>query len=395
MTRIMAKREEPSDSSENQGQCQERVVEVEKILLRDETGKSRGKISANPDGSAGLILSDNEGSAWAWLGVNDDGEAFLELKDRKGEVRFKVSTEDPASGSTAESVVTALSRGPSESAPQVSSSQYTFQEPARPETEANAPKSGPGIDQSPSAVLPGWKPGFVDTTVYDRLEELERQNRGRKIFRVALMGLLALILATQAYLLSRSPYPQGLLEVEGLALRDQNGNLRALLGEKDGKLGLSLRDRQGKLRAVMGLEPDGSPALVLYDEEQRLRAGLQLWPNGEPRFNLQDNNSLMGKMEQNQPNDTGNQKSVAVSVPGDEDGTMASPAAGQEETVTGNTATEAIYLGSITSNKYHYPDCKWAKTIKPSRLIKFKSLEEAQGRHYIPCPVCKPPPLSK
>jgi len=49
------------------------------------------------------------------------------------------------------------------------------------------------------------------------------------------------------------------------------------------------------------------------------------------------------------------------------------------------------YVGSKTSNKYHYPDCKWAKTIAPERLITFKSVEEAKKAGYKPCPVCKPP----
>jgi hypothetical protein len=50
-----------------------------------------------------------------------------------------------------------------------------------------------------------------------------------------------------------------------------------------------------------------------------------------------------------------------------------------------------VYVGSKTSNKYHYPDCKWAKMIPPERLITFKSVEEAQEAGYKRCPVCKPP----
>jgi hypothetical protein len=54
--------------------------------------------------------------------------------------------------------------------------------------------------------------------------------------------------------------------------------------------------------------------------------------------------------------------------------------------------TEATvkYVGSKTSNKYHYPDCKWAKMISSERLITFKSVEEAQKAGYKPCPTCKP-----
>jgi pilus assembly protein CpaE len=49
------------------------------------------------------------------------------------------------------------------------------------------------------------------------------------------------------------------------------------------------------------------------------------------------------------------------------------------------------YVGSSTSNKYHYLDCKWAKTIPHKKLIAFKSVAEARKKGYIPCPTCNPP----
>jgi hypothetical protein len=60
---------------------------------------------------------------------------------------------------------------------------------------------------------------------------------------------------------------------------------------------------------------------------------------------------------------------------------------------TAITSTE--FWGSKTSNKYHYPTCKWTKQIKPSNLVKFNSPEEAQKAGYIPCPVCKPPKITE
>jgi hypothetical protein len=48
-------------------------------------------------------------------------------------------------------------------------------------------------------------------------------------------------------------------------------------------------------------------------------------------------------------------------------------------------------VGSITSNKYHYPGCKWAAQIRPHKLIHFSSIEEARKQDYIPCPTCNPP----
>lgn len=49
------------------------------------------------------------------------------------------------------------------------------------------------------------------------------------------------------------------------------------------------------------------------------------------------------------------------------------------------------YVGSISSNKYHYPQCKWAKTIAPRKVSDFASVAEAQNAGYIPCPTCRPP----
>ncbi|MDI6826768.1 MAG: Ada metal-binding domain-containing protein [Candidatus Aenigmarchaeota archaeon] len=49
-----------------------------------------------------------------------------------------------------------------------------------------------------------------------------------------------------------------------------------------------------------------------------------------------------------------------------------------------------MFVGSKSSNKYHYCDCVWAKKIKPSNLVCFKSVEEAENMGYVPCKVCKP-----
>jgi len=49
------------------------------------------------------------------------------------------------------------------------------------------------------------------------------------------------------------------------------------------------------------------------------------------------------------------------------------------------------FMGSKTSNKYHYPDCRWAKRISPQKLITFPSVKEAREEGYLPCPGCKPP----
>jgi micrococcal nuclease len=48
------------------------------------------------------------------------------------------------------------------------------------------------------------------------------------------------------------------------------------------------------------------------------------------------------------------------------------------------------YVGSVNSDKYHYPSCRWAKKIKPENEIWFKDKEDARAHGYVPCKVCKP-----
>jgi len=55
------------------------------------------------------------------------------------------------------------------------------------------------------------------------------------------------------------------------------------------------------------------------------------------------------------------------------------------------TTSPGKYVGSITSNKYHYPGCKWTAQIRPDNLLKFSTTEEARKRGYKPCPTCRPP----
>ncbi len=52
--------------------------------------------------------------------------------------------------------------------------------------------------------------------------------------------------------------------------------------------------------------------------------------------------------------------------------------------------TENEYVGSINSDIFHYPNCKWAKKIKEGNKIWFKSRQEALDKGYTPCKVCNP-----
>lgn len=48
------------------------------------------------------------------------------------------------------------------------------------------------------------------------------------------------------------------------------------------------------------------------------------------------------------------------------------------------------YVGSIKSDKYHYPTCTYAKRILEENQIWFESIEETEAAGYKPCGVCKP-----
>ena len=48
------------------------------------------------------------------------------------------------------------------------------------------------------------------------------------------------------------------------------------------------------------------------------------------------------------------------------------------------------YVGSSQSDKYHYPDCRYAQKIAPENKVWFKDKAEAEAMGYKPCGVCKP-----
>ena len=47
-------------------------------------------------------------------------------------------------------------------------------------------------------------------------------------------------------------------------------------------------------------------------------------------------------------------------------------------------------VGSATTKKYHRPDCRFVKKIKPENLIYFESPKEAESQGYVACKVCNP-----
>ena len=373
LARLREEWQELADLLTSQGKSQDRVIEVEKILLRDASGQYRGKISANPDGSADLLLSDPAGNAWVRLGVNRDGEAFLELKDQKGESSFKVAVGAPALGAGPGPAATPAD-GPNPAASQPLESPGASPQPIMPAEAGGEPLDESGLVPALPTPDQDEPPGRdANAAVFDRLEKLARQYRRLKLFGALILGLLGVILATQAYVLFRPHSPGS--AVEALVVRDPNGNIRASLGDTGDKVGLDLWDAQGRRRATLGLGAEGAPGLAFYDQDQRVRAELNLGPDGEPKFTLRDQRGMETQKEPKSPDDSAHQRPPGGTGLGSEVGALPSPPAGPAEAVSPNRDAEAEveFVGSKTSNKYHYPTCKWVRTISPWKLIKFKS----------------------
>lgn len=50
-----------------------------------------------------------------------------------------------------------------------------------------------------------------------------------------------------------------------------------------------------------------------------------------------------------------------------------------------NDAIQGIFVGSISSDKYHHPDCPWAKKISVENQVWFSSEQEAREAGYVKC----------
>lgn len=395
LARLREEWQELADLLMSQGKSRDRVIEVEKILLRDAEGHHRGQISTGPDGSAELLLRDHAGNAWVRLGVNRDGEAFVELNDQKGESIFKAAAGAPSPGpGTGSAAIPADSPPPAASQPPESPGDHPT--PILPAGAESGPRQESGLASELPPAAQGESPGGdANSAIFARLDKLARQYRRLKVVGILILGLFGVILASQAYVVFR-PYFPGSAE-EALVVRDPHGNIRASLKSAGDQVRLDLWDAQGRRRVKLGLGAEGAPGLAFYDQDQRVRAELSLGPDGEPKFTLWDQRGLEPQKEAKPPDDSARQRPPGETGQGTEAGTLPSPPAGPAEAVSPKVDAEAEveYVGSKTSNKYHYPTCKWTKEISPWRVIKFKSVKEAQERGYIPCPVCKPPPLSR
>lgn len=65
---------------------------------------------------------------------------------------------------------------------------------------------------------------------------------------------------------------------------------------------------------------------------------------------------------------------------------------GAKSNLTSSTSAkqDGLFVGSVTSKKYHRPDCRYALKIKPENRIYFDSVEDARSQGYLPCKTCNP-----
>lgn len=222
-------------------------------------------------------------------------------------------------------------------------------------------------------------------------EPLPPKGWGQRFFNISLLLLLVVALGGLSFLWAQTQWGRGQVETGSLTIRGKDGLVQARLGERDGQVSLCLLDKAGRSRAQMTLDAAGSPSLSLLDELQKNRVELKMGVGGEPVLSLVKEPALPAGRGSKAPGPSGGETAAPAAVLPEAAApkTPETAAALPEETPAAVPIVELV--GSKTSNKYHYPDCRWAKKIRPERLVTFGSVEEAREKGYIPCPACKPP----
>jgi len=231
------------------------------------------------------------------------------------------------------------------------------------------------------------------------LEQLSLKGRKQKVFNISILGLLVVILGGLAFLIVQTQLGHGRLDTGMLIIRGKDGAQRARLSELDGQLSLCLLDNNGKTRVRAFFDSSGKLVICRLDEMLQNPAEIKMGAGGEPL--------LRQAKEPASPSAAGSQAAPRYDQKVAPAGDTASETAGPQTQAAVSAPPETPaqeggsktpvpnqtikYVGCKTSNKYHYPDCKWAKQILPKGMIGFKSVKEAKEKGYIPCPVCKPP----
>ena len=254
-------------------------------------------------------------------------------------------------------------------------------------------------------------------------EQLTPKGWGQRFFNISILLLLVAALGGLSFLWAQTQWGRGQVETGSLTIRGKDGLVHARLGERDGQISLSLLDKAGRSRAQMTLDAAGSPSLSLLDELKNNRVELKMGAGGEPVLSQVKEPALPAGRGSQAPVPSGDETvAPAAALPEPVAPKTPDPAAALPENpvspkaaegpaplssdqsrgpgsvlpeATGTDAPAVVpavkFVGSKTSNKYHSPDCRWAKKIRPERLVTFGSVEEAREKGYIPCPACNLP----
>lgn len=235
------------------------------------------------------------------------------------------------------------------------------------------------LDREQEAIAPENRPesspqighGFRDKEALFRGIQKGREQAWkspRKIVKALLLILFAVAASGIGYAVGKHPWREKsgevLINAEELAgkkiiISNENGVSQARLSKREGVVCFELCDAAGKTRASISLAKDNEAKFCLYDKDQK-KVNEWKWPTDD--------------------NPEGKSPDKPIG---------ASPVTENVDTPKNIPAPK--YIGSKTSNKYHYPDCAWAKEILPERVLNFHSVKEAQEKGYIRCRACRPP----
>jgi hypothetical protein len=230
-------------------------------------------------------------------------------------------------------------------------------------------------------------------------EQLLRKGWWQKCFNVSMLALLVAALGGLSFLIAQTQLGRGKVDTGMLTIRGKDGTPRAWIGERDGQISLCLVDNSGRSRVKVSLDASGNPSLCLLDELQQNRAEMKMGPGGEPLLSqIKEPAPASTRVDQGSPLSDQRVAAAVAAVPKSNDPQKLAAVPISPETPAEDTGAKppgieppVKYVGSRTSNKYHYPECKWAKMILPEKLLGFKSVEQAKEEGYIRCPYCKPP----
>lgn len=245
----------------------------------------------------------------------------------------------------------------------------TFQEPEKSlhsESESTAP--GKMIGAIPPRIsVTRQEEGFI----LERLQkaEVEKLKGRQKTINLVFSVLLAINTSGLVYQLGKDHWggrgpaasvKGSALEAQAIASHGQDGRTLAKIGEPEGTVSSELKDATGDAQARISLGGSDGQKFNLQNKDQK---------------NLVERGG-------------GRAASPVVENP---EKALASTSLSNSVSAPENIVAPR-YVGSRTSDKYHYPHCKWVNLIKSERLQSFSSVKEAQDNgNYVRCPTCQPP----